>query len=247
MTHSLGLCGSATNPLIIKHRVLHFPGLPLQKEFSAASGWTTSGAAVETGCMIEKHVSRCMHSQVRYEVTSPDFISPEKLLKQWKELLLGTLRPSALGDPGQLLKDWGEHSTSTAAVPDSVSQSTAYTAKTFLCALLPQMGRVVFWVRGSVAQDRTPPEELNGLYETENSVVWLALCIGSFQSDGCRVLSTSLEQDSRGTGAKRRQSLAQLEWEQSSPEARPLMASEGLRNRPCVGSNTIVQENLCHQ
>ncbi len=26
----------------------------------------------------------------------------------------------------------------------------------FLCALLPQMGRVVFWVRGSVAQDRTP-------------------------------------------------------------------------------------------
>ncbi|KAL1272466.1 hypothetical protein QQF64_028328 [Cirrhinus molitorella] len=192
MTHSLGLCGSATNPLIIKHRVLHFPGLPLQKEFSAASGWTTSGAAVETGCMIEKHVSRCMHSQVRYEVTSPDFISPEKLLKQWKELLLGTLRPSALGDPGQLLKDWGEHSTSTAAVPDSVSQSTAYTAKTFLCALLPQMGRVVFWVRGSVAQDRTPPEELNGLYETENSVVWLVLCIGSFQSDGCRVLSTSL-------------------------------------------------------
>lgn len=62
----------------------------------------------------------------------------------------------------------------------------------FLCALLQQMGRVVFWVRGSVAQDRTPPEELNGLYETENSVVWLALCIGSFQSDGCRVLSTSL-------------------------------------------------------
>lgn len=75
---------------------------------------------------------------------------------------------------------------------DSVSQSTAYTAKTFLCALLPQMGRVVFWVRGSVAQDRTPPEELNGLYETEKSVVWLSLCIGSFQSDGCRVLSTSL-------------------------------------------------------
>lgn len=86
----------------------------------------------------------------------------------------------------------GERNTSVVAVPDSVSQFTAYTAKTFLCALLPQMGRVVFWVRGSVAQDRTPPEELNGLYETENSVVWVALCIGSFQSDGCRVLSTSL-------------------------------------------------------
>lgn len=94
MTHSLGLYESATNPLIIKHRVyiLYFPVLPLQKEFSAASGWTTSGAAVETGCMIEKHVSLCMHSQVQYEVTSPDFISPEKLLKQWKELLLGMLR-----------------------------------------------------------------------------------------------------------------------------------------------------------
>ncbi len=47
---------------------------------------------METGRMIEKHDSRHMHSQVRYEVTSPDFISPEKLLKQWKELLLGTLR-----------------------------------------------------------------------------------------------------------------------------------------------------------
>lgn len=54
MTHSLGLCESATNPLIIKPGVLHFPVLPLQKEFSGASGWTsTSGPAVET----EKHVS----------------------------------------------------------------------------------------------------------------------------------------------------------------------------------------------
>lgn len=47
---------------------------------------------METGCMIEKHGSQRMHSQVRFEVTSPDFINLEKLLKQWKELLLGMLR-----------------------------------------------------------------------------------------------------------------------------------------------------------
>lgn len=84
MTHSLGLCESATNPLIIKPGVLHFPVLSLQKEFSGACGWT-SGPAVETEFL-------CMYSLVQHEVTSSDFISPEKLLKQWKELLLGTLR-----------------------------------------------------------------------------------------------------------------------------------------------------------
>lgn len=145
--------------------------------------------------------TRPRYSLTERWVRQPIWIENSSLLRymivyvQWD--ILGHIeclhsRPSALGDPGQLLEDWGERSTSVVTVPDSVSQSTAYTAKTFLCALLPQMGRVVFWVRGSVAQDRTPPEELNGLYETENSVVWLALCIGSFQSDGCRVLSTSL-------------------------------------------------------
>ncbi len=101
-------------------------------------------------------------------------------------------RPSALGDPGHWLEDWGECSTSVVAVPDSVSHPQHTQQKRSYVLYYHKWGRVVFLGKRICGTRSYPPEELNGLYETEKSVVWLALCIGSFQSDGCRVLSTSL-------------------------------------------------------
>lgn len=79
------------------------------------------------------------------------------------------------------------------AVPDRVSQSTAYTEKKLLCVLLPQMGHVVFWVRGSVARDRTPPSGTQWtVWNREVSRLACTLSIASFQSGACRVLSSTL-------------------------------------------------------